>query len=98
MYGKMKAKLVSATLYEISAANTVALEHNTWGLAFVCEMDDFETIEELRQMLDDENVTAAQFETWTGEYTNIFVRYGYPSCRSDIDGGWFKVEWFTPQE
>lgn len=53
--------------------------------AWCCLIQDYEGLEALREHLgeDFEDITAASFETETGDYENIWVTWGQPSYASD---------------
>lgn len=87
---RLSYNLVPVTKDEYEAANIKALENNTSGLAFSCPIQDSESLDAIQEMLNDNEITSASFETWQGDYAPLFVRYLYPSFRYD-DNAWYKV-------
>lgn len=55
------------------------------GSAWCCLTQNFEDLEIMREHLGEgfEDITAASWETETGDYENIWVTWGYPSYAAD---------------
>lgn len=59
-------------------------------LAFVCLVQDVETLYDIQEAIGDKEITAAAFGTETGDYSPLYVRYFQPSFRSG--GQWYEVK------
>ena len=62
-----------ASASELAMAEVKALENNTQGLAYADSVQDSESLEAIETMLG-EQFYCVMFETFTGDYTNIFVK------------------------
>lgn len=63
--------------------------YNPSGLAFVNTLqDDNNDLDQIRELLEDENIVSASFATHTGDYNPLFVSYtNWPN-----DGQWVQVK------
>ena len=59
--------------------------------SFACEIQDSETLDIIKDILQDYDITAALFTTYTGDYEDIHVGYGYPSFRKR--DYWYRIKW-----
>jgi hypothetical protein len=64
-------------------------EHDS--LSYCNTIQDSETLDIIREMLHDDDITAAIFDTSNGDYDNLHIGYGSPSFRKR-DNMW-KVIW-----
>ncbi len=79
----------TVTQFDLVQAQLKALENNSIGLALACRTQDSETLVAIQELLSDDAITACLFETYTGDYTNIFVSYDIPSYNPIV---WYKVD------
>ena len=59
-------------------------------LAFCCEIQDIESLDMIREQLNNQDITGAMFLTENGDIMDqLHVRYGYPTFRYSKQ--WYKV-------
>src|SRR5574341_523518 len=71
--------LRKVTEEEYLTADKNAKENNERGLSFACNIQDEESLQAVKELLKLHSITGASFETYTGDCTNIFVRWTIPS-------------------
>lgn len=72
------------------STHTVKNSPELESLAYCCAIQDSETLDSIKQQLNDDDITSAIFDTSNGDYDNLHINYGYPSFRHHDT--WHKVE------
>jgi glycosyltransferase involved in cell wall biosynthesis len=77
-------RLISKAAYQRSYENT--------GEVFACNIQYDHILDDVKAIVEDDDITAALVWIEGGYYNKILVRYGYPSFRND-DHEWCLVIW-----